>query len=250
MRNGFTIVDADGHVHETVDGGEKLRGYMEPKFRSRPMTGGGGRTVDRHQGGKYGKYHGDPTIQLEDMDTDGIDVAMLYSTLLLGAWGIEDSEYATFLEEHTIGHTFEQMAATIQVVLGGVLERFPRLRVGFMEGMVGWIPMLAERMDEEYEHRPFEAPFLTKKPSEYIKSGRVFFGVESEEGTIPAVVDYLMSDQTLLYSSDYPHWDGNFPNTTRNLLDRADISEESKRNIIGANAQRFYGALGRVEVPA
>jgi hypothetical protein len=142
------------------------------------------------------------------------------------------------------------MSAAINIVYGGVLERFPRLRVGFLEGMVGWVPMLGERMDEEYERRPFEEPLLTKKPSAYFKSGRMFFGAESEEGTIPASIQYLGSDETLLYSSDYPHWDGNFPNTTRELIERTDLSDENKRNIIGANARRFYSALAQVPLPA
>ena len=347
MHDGYFVIDGDGHVHEDVDGGQKLRGYMDPRFRTRPL-GGGGNYMDRNQGGRYGKRHGNPTIQIEDMDVEGIDVAALYPTTLLGAWGLKDHDYAvalhrayndwlaefcrhnpdrlkgvaalpmvapeeaarelersvtelghiaamahtyvynhqvndpryddlyacaqqydvpiafhasgseishidrfdTFLAEHTIGHTFEQMSAAINVVYGGVLDRFPRLRVGFLEGMVGWIPMLAERMDEEYERRPFEAPLLTRKPSQYFRSGRMFFGAESEEGTIPAVIAYLGSDETLLYSSDYPHWDGDFPNTTKSLVERPDLTDENKRNIIGENARRFYAALAQVPVPA
>jgi predicted TIM-barrel fold metal-dependent hydrolase len=347
MKNGYFVIDADGHVHEDSDRGEKLRSYLDPRFRTLPL-GGGGNFVDRSQGGKYGKRHGNPSIQIEDMDAEGVDVAVLYSTILLGAWGLKEREYAvalhrayndwladfcnykperlkgvaaipmvapeeaaleleravtqlghiaafahtyvhnhqvsdscydelyacaqqydvpiafhasgseisrtdrfdTFLAEHTLGHTFEQMIATVQIVYGGVLEKFPRLRVGFLEGMAGWVPMLGERMDEEYERRPFEAPLLTKKPSEYLKSGRVFFGVESEEGTLPAVINYLGTDELLMYSSDYPHWDGGFPNTTHELVERTDLTDENKRNILGANARQFYTALARVPAPA
>jgi predicted TIM-barrel fold metal-dependent hydrolase len=116
--------------------------------------------------------------------------------------------------------------------------------------MVGWIPMLAERMDEEYERRAFEAPLLTKEPSEYFKSGRLFFGAEPEEGMIPTVIEFLGSDQTLLYSSDYPHWDGDFPNTTSSLVARTDLTDENKRNVIGENARRFYSSLAKVPVAA
>jgi predicted TIM-barrel fold metal-dependent hydrolase len=346
MKSGFFIVDGDGHVHEDVDGGEALRRHMDPQFRTRPFRGGG--FVDRSVGGKYGRRHGDPKIQIEDMDTEGIDVAVVYPTALLGAWGLRDRAYAvalhraynnwlaefcsynpdrlkgvacvpmvepeetarelergvtqlglvgamahtyvynhqvgdscyddlyacaqqydvpvafhaqgseierfdrfdTFLAEHTIGHTFEQMSATILVVYAGILEKFPRLRIAFLEGMTGWIPMLAERMDEEYEHRPFEAPLLTKEPSEYFKSGRVFFGAEPGEWMIPTVIRFLGTDETLLYSSDYPHWDGDFPNSTRQLVERDDLSEQNKRNILGDNARRFYSALAQVPVPA
>jgi predicted TIM-barrel fold metal-dependent hydrolase len=329
-----------------VDGGEALRRHMDPQFRNRPFRSGG--FVDRSVGGKYGKRHGNPAMQLADMDVEGVDVAVLYPTALLGVWALRDIPYSValhrayndwlaefcshnpdrlkgvavlpmvepaeaarelersvtqlghvggmahtyiynhqvndpafddlyacaqqydvpigfhaqgseierfnrfdnFLTEHTIGHTFEQISSTMLVVYGGVLEKFPRLRVGFLEGMVGRIPMLAERMDEEYEHRPFEAPLLTKEPSEYFKSGRVFFGAEPEEWMIPTVIRFLGTDETLLYSSDYPHWDGDFPNSVRKLVERTDLTDQNKRNIIGDNARRFYPALAKLPVPA
>lgn len=344
MKNGYFIIDGDGHVHEDV-GDHGFRRFMDAQFRHRPAGGG---FVDRSVGGKYGKRHGNPVVQLEDMDTEGIDIAVLYPTTLLGAWGLADREYAvalhrayndwlaefcghnpdrlkgvavlptvdpaaavkeleravtqygfvgamahpltynhqvndecyddlyacaqqldvpvafhaqgaeigrhgrfdTFLAEHTFGHTHEQIVSAILVIFGGILDKFPRLKVGFLEGMVGWVPMIAERMDEEYEHRPFEAPLLTREPSEHFRGGRVFIGAEPEEWMIPTVIQYLGTDQTLLYSSDYPHWDGAFPNSTRKLAERTDLTEENKRNIFGENARRFYPALARVPAPA
>ncbi|MBM2812295.1 MAG: amidohydrolase, partial [Chloroflexi bacterium] len=57
--------------------------------------------------------------------------------------------FDTFIEAHTLGHTVEQMTAATLITYSGILERYPRLRVAFLEGLVGWVPMLAERMDEE-----------------------------------------------------------------------------------------------------
>lgn len=342
MRDGFLIIDSDGHVHEDR---EEVRRHMDARFRAYPMGGG---FVDRSVGGKYGQRSGTPQIHVADMDVEGIDVAMLYTTMLLGTWALRDREYAvalhrayndwlaeycsfnpdrlkgvavvpmvdpdaaareldrcvtelgmvgcmvhtyvynhqvadpcyddlyacaqqhevpiafhaqgseierigrtdTFLAEHTLGHTTEQMISTVNIIFGGIPEKFPRLRIAFLEGMVGWIPMLAERMDEEYEHRPFEAPLLTKEPSEYFKSGRIFFGAEPEEWMIPTVCNFLGSDESLVYSSDYPHWDGAFPNSTRGLTERTDLSDQNKRNILGANAKRLYPAVAGVRTPA
>jgi predicted TIM-barrel fold metal-dependent hydrolase len=158
--------------------------------------------------------------------------------------------FDTFLAEHTLGHTTEQMIATTQIIYGGIPEKFPNLNIAFLEGMVGWIPMLAERMDEEYEHRPFEAPLLTKEPSEYFKSGRIFFGAEPEEWMIPTVIRFLGTDETMVYSSDYPHWDGAFPNSTKSMAVRTDMTDENKRNIFGNNARRLYPSLAKVPVTA
>ena len=86
MRDGFFIIDGDGHVHENE---QAIRGHMEPQFRTRPLSGGA--FVDRSVGGKFGQRGGGPDVQLADMDTEGIDVAVLYPTALLGAWGLRES---------------------------------------------------------------------------------------------------------------------------------------------------------------
>jgi predicted TIM-barrel fold metal-dependent hydrolase len=65
---------------------------------------------------------------------------------------------------------------------------------------------MMDRLDEEVEKRgPDEAPYLNKLPSEYVASGRIFFGVECGEKTIPDGIRWGL-EHTLLYSSDYPHW--------------------------------------------
>jgi predicted TIM-barrel fold metal-dependent hydrolase len=65
---------------------------------------------------------------------------------------------------------------------------------------------------------------------------------------IPPVVRFLGTDETLVYSSDSPHWDGGFPNTTRELAERADLSDDNKRKILGEYARRLYAALAAVPV--
>ena len=52
---------------------------------------------------------------------------------------------------HAMAHPFEQMIAVLCVVVGGLLERFPRLKVAFMEAGAGWVPYWMERLDEHYE---------------------------------------------------------------------------------------------------
>src|SRR5437868_5772659 len=116
------------------------------------------------------------------------------------------SRFGNFINVHTVTHPQEQMMCLVGVVIGGVLERFQKLRLGFLESGIGWVPYIMDRLDEEVEKRgDKEAPWLTKKPSEYITSGRCFFGVECEEKTIPSAIPFT-GDDCLLYASDYPHW--------------------------------------------
>jgi predicted TIM-barrel fold metal-dependent hydrolase len=148
--------------------------------------------------------------------------------------------FDNFLAIHTLSHAPEQLIACTAVLYSGLLERYQDLRVAFLEAGIGWVPFWMEHMDEEYELRGFEAPLLTAKPSEYMASGRVFVSCEPEEKTLRYVPDFF-PEENILYASDYPHWDGNFPETVSSLMDRTDIGEELKRKIFFDNPVRFYG---------
>ena len=57
---------------------------------------------------------------------------------------------------------------------------------------------------------------------------------------MPYVLELLGEDH-IFFASDYPHWDGLFPNVTKAIRGREDISEQAKTRILGENAKRFYG---------
>jgi len=146
-----------------------------------------------------------------------------------------------FLAIHAVSHPFEQMIAMAQLIFGGVLERFPRLRVGFLEAGAGWAPYWMDRLDEEWEKRgDVEAPECPRPPSEYVRGGRCYFGVECGELTIPDAIRHL-GDRCLLYSSDNPHWDTDWPHSVQRLRDRDDLTDENKRRILCENAAAFWG---------
>ena len=129
----------------------------------------------------------------------------------------------------------------VGLVYGGVAERFPSLRIGFMECGAGWAPYWMERMDEEWEKRgSVEAPLCKEKPSSYVLSRPWYFAVEPDEGMLPYCIDRIGADR-ILFASDYPHWDGMFPNVVSTIRSREDISVEAKEMILGGNANRFYG---------
>ena len=89
--------------------------------------------------------------------------------------------------------------AMIATIVGGVFERFPKLSIAYLESGIGWVPYMMDRLDEEVEKRGAdEAPYLTKLPSEYVTNGRIFFGVECGEKTIPDGVRWGL-EPTLLY---------------------------------------------------
>jgi uncharacterized protein len=148
--------------------------------------------------------------------------------------------FQNFLQVHTLSHAPEQLIACTAVIYGGLLEKYQDLRVAFLEAGIGWVPFWMEHMDEEYEFRAFDAPLLTAKPSEYMAGGRVFVSCEPEERTLRFVPEFFPADN-ILFASDYPHWDGQFPHAVDTLADRTDVPEALKRKIFFDNPCRFYG---------
>ncbi|MEA2626766.1 MAG: uncharacterized protein QOD06_2811, partial [Candidatus Binatota bacterium] len=78
-----------------------------------------------------------------------------------------DDRYRDPFFFHMVCHPFELQAACMDLVCGGVLEKFPRLRIAFLESGVGWLGYWLDRMDGHYDKmRPY-VPWLRKRPSEY-----------------------------------------------------------------------------------
>jgi predicted TIM-barrel fold metal-dependent hydrolase len=169
----------------------------------------------------------------------GVPVAIHWgnSTYIRGA-GTE--RFDSHVMTHLIGHPFEQMIATACIVCGGIVELFPRLRFAFLEAGCGWLPYWLQRMHEHYERRAAEMPIMKCEPLEYIVSGSCYFGTEPDETMLPEVLR-LIGDDYILYGSDYPHTDSKFPNSTKWLRDRPDLSEPAKEKILGRNGMRFLG---------
>ena len=147
--------------------------------------------------------------------------------------------WKTRLEVHAFTHPVGQMIAIMAFTVGGILHRFPRLRVAFLEAGVGWLPTWLERLDEHWELTPEQAPGIDRKPSEYFLSGRCFIGCDPDEKGIPHVVDSL-GEGVVVYASDYCHWDCKFPDTVKILAARADLSERAKQAIFDDNPRRLY----------
>jgi predicted TIM-barrel fold metal-dependent hydrolase len=147
--------------------------------------------------------------------------------------------YTTRLEKHAITHPLGGMLTVMNMTVGGVLTRFPNLRLGIMEAGVGWLPFWLERLDEHVELMP-EQSKADRMPSEFFRSGRGFIGCEPSDRQIPIVCAEL-GDDVVCYSSDYCHWDCAFPETVKILAEREDLSDEQKRAVLAGNPGRLFG---------
>jgi predicted TIM-barrel fold metal-dependent hydrolase len=133
------------------------------------------------------------------------------------------------------------MLTIMQLVAGGVLDRFPGAKVCVIEGGASWLAALAERMDEVYEaHHVFVRPKLSLTPREII-ARQVACSFQTDRAGIMS--RSITGTQALLWGSDYPHHEGTFPHSREvlaHLFDGIAISEQDKADIIGGNAGRLF----------
>ena len=145
-----------------------------------------------------------------------------------------------FLSVHALGFIFYNLVHITNMVVNGIPERFPRLKLLWIEGGLAWIPFLMQRLDNEYLMRSSEAPLLKKLPSDYMRE--MYYTSQPIENNDHALMEStfraMNAETQLLFSSDYPHWDFNLPST---IWDLPFLSEAAKRRILGQNAWDLFG---------
>ena len=141
---------------------------------------------------------------------------------------------------HACSHVMEQMMAMLALIEGGVLERHPHLRVGFLEAGCSWLPSWLWRLDEEYAKLAWEVEENVKmKPSDYFRR-QCFISVEPGEPGLEQVIEFLGSDDNLIFGSDYPHTDYK-PDIVESAIALKDrVSEKTVQKLLWDNPVRFY----------
>jgi len=134
----------------------------------------------------------------------------------------------------------ELILAVSSFCAGGVLEKFPKLRVGFLEGNCAWLPWLLYRLDERAElHGALADVPLSRKPSEYFLQ-QCFISVDPDEYLVADVINRI-GDDNLVISTDYPHIDAHFPNALNEFLKLDGLNDGNRRKILWDNCARLYG---------
>lgn len=149
-----------------------------------------------------------------------------------------------FASLHALSFPYLTMVHCTNWVMNGLPERFPNLNVAWVEAGLSWVPFLMQRLDHTVMMRSSEVPLLKRLPSEYMRE--MYFTTQPLEATnireLQTTLEFINAYDHLLWSSDWPHWDWDPP---QRIWDLPFISEEVKRNILGANAAKLFG----VEMP-
>jgi len=217
-------------VHEPVEAAKELRRAKELGLVAGLLPA----ITVLHKG--YGHRDFDPIYQ----EAERLDMPLAVHGAPSRGLGFDF--FDKFIQVHTLEHPFAILIQFTNMIFEGIFERFPKLRVAFLEAGSGWLPYMMDRMDEEFE-KPyrFQAPLLKKKPSEYIRSGQVWTTCEVEEKALPQVLRQF-NPRCVMWPSDYPHerLPEMFKHDIPQFLARTDISEEEKRLILYENPKEFY----------
>jgi predicted TIM-barrel fold metal-dependent hydrolase len=128
------------------------------------------------------------------------------------------------------------------LVLGGVFERHPDLKVVCVEADAGWVPHFAYRMDHAYKRHRYWLPpgqQLSKLPSEYLLAN-VSVTFQDDWSAFRAVDE--MDWHRLLWANDFPHSDSTWPWSQEMLAEHtSNLSDEQRRAILCDNVAALYG---------
>ncbi|MEX2558206.1 MAG: amidohydrolase family protein [Actinomycetota bacterium] len=137
-------------------------------------------------------------------------------------------------------HPWGAQRLVAYLVLSGLFDRFPRLRVGFAEVGAGWLPFWLYRLQGQVDYMRAAIPDMKKEVLQYAAEGQIYVGLEfyEAEPLAKSIIDVLGED-VLMWQSDFPHPQCNFPNSPDLALSWTTISESAKRKLMAENAERY-----------
>jgi predicted TIM-barrel fold metal-dependent hydrolase len=146
--------------------------------------------------------------------------------------------YTVFPATRALGMPVPLAIAATGMIVDGVFDAFPNLRIGFLEGGTSWIPMVLDRLERELEYGGLR---IKRKPLDYFTSGKIFVGCEGNEKALAYAIERV-GPAPFMFASDFPHEISldNCMEEIDEIVERGDLKEEHKTAILGDNARRFY----------
>ena len=132
------------------------------------------------------------------------------------------------------------------MINSGLLDRYPSMRVGFLEAGCQWVHFMIDRLDHRFGHSgnfladilPDTVPKAKLAPMDYVRQGNLYLSAEVEDSLLPQVVE-LVGEGQVVYGSDMPHGDREVLSSDY-LKQRTDLSDGVKTKILRDNGARLY----------
>ena len=155
------------------------------------------------------------------------------SRLIIAYWD-ENASLGTVIASHEAQRTLGT------IILSGVLERFPRLKIISAENHADWMPVFLKRLNNAFKNRPSSYPTkLSMPPIDYFRR-QIYVTYMNEPDAIEN--RQLIGVDNLAFATDYPHGASTWPNSQK-IVDRdfEDVPEEDRRKMTHDNILHAYG---------
>jgi predicted TIM-barrel fold metal-dependent hydrolase len=148
-------------------------------------------------------------------------------------------DYLRYYVAWRSAHPQAYMNQVISLITNGVFDKFPDLKVAMIEGGFEWVPFMMNRMDAAYKGLRQETPWVKRMPSDYFRDNMRFSTQPWHDISakhLLSIIDMMGSEDMLMFSTDYPHWDFDAPKRTL----PPKISKELQNKILYENARELY----------
>ena len=140
-----------------------------------------------------------------------------------------------------IAHTPQSMMTHLaSLILHGVFEKYPNLRVLAVETRLAWVPWFLWSLDTGYKGLRRETPWLKRPPSEYfyehIRLTTQPLDTSPEPEQLIEILKMFNAQEMVCFSSDYPHWDGD----ERDHVEKQ-LPASWHARVFRENAREFFG---------
>ncbi len=148
--------------------------------------------------------------------------------------------YPTYYIENRMARPQMAMAHAVSFIAEGVFEKYPTLKVLFDEVDQFWAVGLMWHMDADWKSLRDQTPWVKNLPSEYFRQ-HIRIGTQpmlepENKEQFAQMLAMLHAEETLVYSSDWPHWDWDDPATTFPKL-----PEHLHKRVFAENAREMFG---------
>ena len=147
--------------------------------------------------------------------------------------------YPSYYGESRVNRAASYKTHLASFVFEGVFERYPNFKVAILEAGFAWVPAFLWSMDEVWSQTRAQTPWVKRPPSEYIVEHVRFASQPQDEprpkGGLEKILAWMHAEKTLMFATDYPHWDWDDPAETF-----AELPDPLRTRIFSANAAEFF----------
>lgn len=144
--------------------------------------------------------------------------------------------FTSFAATRAIGHPWPLAVCTTGLIVDGVLDAFPRLRVGLMEGGASWLDFVVDRLDREAKYGGLK---LERPVASYFS--QIYLSVEGFDPALGHAIEKIGA-QSFMYSTDYPHEiaPDDIIRSLAEMRGRNDLDPAVRKAVLEDNARRLY----------